>query len=94
MKISLSSILIILLFSSCEIQQQEHVTPLPKDDESTAKTPTKPSKVIQDTKKVIRYNSPQKISPKQDIDKSFENISGEIIRGKAIHPFPKENLLN
>ena len=35
MKISLSPILLILLFSSCEIQQQEHVTPLPKDDSST-----------------------------------------------------------
>ena len=94
MKISLSHILIILLFSSCETQQQEHIMPLPKNDNSTAKTSSKPLKVIQDTKKVIRYNSPQKISPKQDIDKSFENISGEIIRGKAIHPFPKENLLN
>ena len=38
MKISLSPILIILLFSSCETQQQEHIMPLPKDDNSTAKT--------------------------------------------------------
>ena len=94
MKISLPSILLTLLFSSCETHQQEHIMPLPKDDNSTAKTSSKPLKVIEETKKVIRYNTPRIISPKQDKDKSFENISGEIIRGKAIHPFPKENLLN
>ena len=93
MKISLSLILIILLFSSCETQQQEHIMPLPKMI-IRLQNLFKPLKVIQDTKKVIRYNPTQQISPKQDIGKSFENISGEIIRGKAIHPFPKENLLN